>query len=87
MASIDLRDAYYTIPGAQDHQKYITLSWQDVYYSYTCLPNGYSQAPYVFKLLKVPFGHLRKHGHSPVVYIGDTYLQGDSPPPPPVMPK
>ena len=80
MASIDLRVAYYTIPVAPDHQKCLTFSWQDVYYSYTCLPNGYSQAPYVFtKTLKFPFGYLRKHGYSSVVYIDDTYLPGDSP--------
>ena len=34
MASIDLRDAYCTIPVAPDHQKYLAFSWQDVYYSY-----------------------------------------------------
>ena len=68
MASIGLRDAYYTIPVAPDHQKYLTFSWQDVYYSYTCLPNGYSQARYIFtKILKVPFGYLRKHCYSSVV--------------------
>ena len=68
MASIDLRDAYCTIPVARDH------------YCYTCLPNGYSQAPHIFtKLLKVPFGYLRKQDHSSVVYIDDTYLQGDTP--------
>ena len=80
MASIDLRDAYYTIPVARDHQQYLTFSWKGVYYCYTCLPNGYSQAPYIFtKLLRVPFGYLRKRGHSSVVYIDDTYLQGDTP--------
>ena len=47
--------------------------------SFTCLPNEYSQAPYIFtKILKVPFGYLRKNGHPSVVYIDDTYLQGDS---------
>ena len=80
MASLDLHDAYYTIPVARDHEHYLTFSWKGVYYCYTCLPNGYSQAPYIFtKLLKVPFGYLRKQGHSSVVYIDDTYLQGDTP--------
>ena len=79
MASIDLCDAYYTIPVAQEHHKYLTFNWRDEYYSYTCLPNGYSQAPYIFtKILEVPFGYLRKHGHPSVVYIDDIYLQGDS---------
>ena len=44
------------------------------------MPNGYSQAPYIFtKILKVQFAYLRKNGHSSVVYIDDTYLQGDFP--------
>ena len=78
--SIDLRDAYYTIPVNSDHQKYLTFSWRGTLYCYTCMPNGYSQAPYIFtKILKVPFAYLRKNGHSSVVYIDDTYLQGDSP--------
>ena len=49
---------------------------------YVCLmgmPNGYAQAPFIFtKLLKPPFGFLRKHGYSSVVYIDDSYLQGDT---------
>ena len=48
MASIDLRDAYYTIPVARDQQQYLAFSWKGVYYCYTCLLNGYSQAPYIF---------------------------------------
>ena len=30
------------------------------------------------KLLKQPFGFLRKHGYASVVYIDDSYLQGDT---------
>ena len=40
--------------------------------------NGYAQAPLLFtKLLKQPFGFLRKHGYASVIYIDDSYLQGD----------
>ena len=43
------------------------------------MPNGYAQAPLIFtKLLKQPFGFLRTHGYSSVVYIDDSYLQGDT---------
>ena len=43
------------------------------------MPNGYAQAPLLFtKLLKEPFGFLRKHGYASVVYIDDSYLQGDT---------
>jgi hypothetical protein len=28
MASIDLNDAYYSVPMAAEHQKYLKFSWQ-----------------------------------------------------------
>ena len=43
------------------------------------MPNGYAQAPFLFtKLLKQPFGFLRKHSYASVIYIDDSYLQGDT---------
>ena len=30
------------------------------------------------KISKVPFGHLRSQGHNSVVYVVDSYLQGDT---------
>ena len=43
------------------------------------MPNVYAQAPLLFtKLLKQPFGFLRKHGYASFVYIDDSYLQGDT---------
>ena len=78
MASVDLQDAYYTIPVHPDHQKYLTFSWQHKYYKFTCLPNGYAQAPMIFtKFLKHPFSFLRRRGIT-IIYIDDAYLQGDS---------
>ena len=42
------------------------------------MPNGFAQAPLLFtKLLKQPFASLRKQGLLSVVYLDDTYLQGD----------
>ena len=79
MASIDLKDAYYSIPVRAGHQKYLTFYFEGGYYKFTCLPNGYSQAPMLFtKILKKVFAALRKSGHSSVIYIDDTYLQGNS---------
>ena len=40
MASIDLRDAYYSVPVCKNHQKYLKFSWRNVLYRFTCLPNG-----------------------------------------------
>ena len=79
MASIDLKDAYYSIQVHPAHQKYLTFFWDSRYYKFVCLPNGYTQAPMLFtKLLKCPYSFLRKQGHQSVVYIDDSYLQGHS---------
>ena len=79
MTSVDLQDACYTIPVHPDHQKYLTFSWQHKYYKFTCLPNGYAQAPMIFtNLLKQPFSFLRRRGYHSIIYIDDAYLQGDS---------
>ena len=77
MASIDLWSAYYTIPVHPDDRKYFTFSWEGSYFEFTCMPNGYCQAPLVFtKILKQVFSHLRQQGYASVIYIDDTFLQG-----------
>lgn len=79
MASIDIADAYYTVPIHTAYQKYLKFQWQGMLYQYTALPNGYSDAPRVFtKLLKPVFAQLRRLGHVVVGYIDDIYLQGNT---------
>ena len=78
MASVDLKDAFYTIPIQEDHIKYLKF-YHGSFYEFLCMPNGYSEAMRVFtKILKPPFAHLRTQGHLSVVYVDDTYLQGDT---------
>ena len=48
MASIDLQDAYYTVPVYQGHRKYLRFAWYGQLYQYTCLPNGLAFAPRIF---------------------------------------
>ena len=38
MKSIDLKDAYYSIPVALEHQKYLKFIWRDQLYAFTSLP-------------------------------------------------
>ena len=79
MASVDLRDAYYTIPISAEFRKYLRFEWQGKLYQYTCLPNGLSSAPrYFTKILKPVYSSLRSKGHLNVGYIDDSYLQGDT---------
>ena len=79
MASIDLKDAYYSVPVAKEHQKYLKFVFNGTLYQYTCLPNGLSSAPRIFtKLLKPVYACLHTLGHLNLGYIDDSYLQGDS---------
>ena len=76
MASMDLKDAYYVVPIAEEHRKYLTVYWQGSLYQYTCMPNGLSSAPrYFTKLLEPVYSTLRQHSHLNVGYIDDSYLQ------------
>lgn len=65
MASIDLRDAYYSVPIAKEYRKYLKFFWNGTLYQYKALPNGLSPAPRLFtKLLKAPFAKLRSLGYT-----------------------
>ena len=78
MGSVDLKDAYYSIPIHPKHKKFLKFTWKEQVYQYTCLPNGYSDAMRIFtKLLKPAFGHLRMLGFLSVSYVDDSYLQGE----------
>ena len=77
MASVDIKDAYYAVPIATEHQKCLQFRWRDKLYQYTCLPNGLASAPRIFtKLLKPVFNILRQKGYLSSSYIDDCYLQG-----------
>lgn len=79
MASIDLKDAFYSIPIHPKHQKYLKFFIENKIYQYTCMPNGYGPAMRIFtKVSKVPFSHLRSRGHISVVFVDDSYLQGNT---------
>ena len=78
MESIDVKDAFYSLPVATHHQKYLIL-FANEYLKFTCMPNGCDPAMRIFtKITKVPFSVLRMQGDASVVYVDDSYLQGDS---------
>ena len=79
MPSIALKDAYYSVPLCQDHQKFLNYSWKGKYYTFTAFPTGLALCPQkVTKLLKPVYAYLRSLGHLSVAYIDDSYLQGDT---------
>ena len=78
MAYIDLKDAFFSVPIHSTHQKYLKSIF-DGLFQFTCMSNGYGPAMRVFtKMSKVPFGHLKSLGHNSVVYVDDSYLQGET---------
>ena len=78
MASIDLKDAFCSVPVVAHHQKYLKR-FASEYLKFTCLPNGYGPAMRIFaKFTKVPFSVVKMQGHTSVVYVDDSYLQGNS---------
>ncbi len=79
MASLDIRDAYYSVPIHKAHQKYLKFQFNDQLFQFTCMPIGLACAPRLFtKLLKPVYGTLRAQGLLSVGYIDDSYLQGDT---------
>ena len=77
MASIDLKDAFYSVPVHKNHQAYLTFFVEE-YLKFVCMPNGYGTAMRIFtKISKILFSILREKGFLSVVYAGDSYLQGD----------
>ena len=79
VASVDLKDAYYTVPIHPDHQKHLKFMFHGCLYQYTCLPNRLSSATHIFtKLLKPVYSTLHNKGHLSSGYIDDSYLRGDT---------
>lgn len=78
-ASIDLKDAYFTIPIHPDWRKFLRFVWNGQLLQFTCLPNGLAEAPRKFtKALKAPFSWLRARGFDNSSYLDDSCLLGDT---------
>ncbi|KAJ8021950.1 hypothetical protein HOLleu_39297 [Holothuria leucospilota] len=79
MASVDLKDAYYTVAIDESHRKFLRFSWKGQLWQYTCMPNGLASAPRVFtKLLKPLYAQLRSKGHFCMGYIDDSFFQAET---------
>ena len=74
MASVDLKDAYYSIPIAEEDKKLLMFQRKGKYYQFTL-----SSAPRIFtKLLKLVYARLRSIGHTCMGHIDDSLLVGQS---------
>ncbi|MES9883957.1 MAG: reverse transcriptase domain-containing protein, partial [Sedimenticola sp.] len=76
-ASVDLSDAFYSIPVRVADRKYLRFIYKGVKYQFTALVMGLSTSPRVFsKIMKPVFAHLRARGYISTSYIDDSCLQG-----------
>ena len=79
MASIDLKDAYYSVKIHPESQKYLKFIYMDQLFMYTAYANGLSSCSRKFtKIIKPILSELHLKGHIVAGYIDYFYLQGDS---------
>ena len=77
MASIDIRDAFYSVPIYEPHRKYLKFLNNGIPFQFEVMPNGYVDAMRIFtKLLKPAFSSLREQGRLSVIYVDDSFLGG-----------
>ena len=75
MASIDLKDVFYSVPVHKNHQAYLTFFVEE-YLKFVCMPNGYGPAMRIFtQISKIQFSILREK--VVYVYVDSSYLQDD----------
>lgn len=77
MGSVDLSEAYYSIPLCKQDWKWFRFWFKGQKYQFKVLVMGLASAPRVWtKIMKPVFAFLRKQGYISVSYIDDSYLQG-----------
>lgn len=77
--TIDLKDAYFSIPIHADHYKYLRFEWNSTLFEFICLPFGLSLAPRVFtKVLKPFVASIRNKGIRLVIYLDDMAIISSS---------
>ena len=79
MGSVDLKDAFFTIPMYEPHQKFLKFYFEGELYQFKCMPKGFGPSMRIFtKVLKPVFSRLRELGFISAVYVDDYLLVGDS---------
>ena len=77
ICKLDLKDAYFCIPLAEESKKFARLYWEGDLYQFLCLCFELAPAPYVFpKLLKIPIAFLWRIVTLIIIYLDDMLLVG-----------
>jgi ribonuclease HI len=79
MASIDWKDAYYTVNLDSNFRKYFRFYWEEQLYQFTCAPNGLKSVPRIFtKLTRALMAEARRQGAKVSPYLDDSIIGGDN---------
>ena len=80
LVSLDLKDAYFHVPIAREHWKYLRFCIQGRVFQYKVTPFGLSLAPMLFtRVVLVLIAWLRLRGIRLHAYLDDVLILGDSP--------
>lgn len=79
LATIDLKEAYFSVPICKAHRKYLRFVFNSTVYEFNAVPYGLCVAPRIFtKIMKEVISYLRQRGYRSVVYLDDILCIGDT---------
>ena len=79
MTSIDLKDAFLSVPMAAHHRKLLRFMCRGRLYEFQCLPFGLTSAPRTFtKVMKPVMAVLRRRGIRSMIFLDDLLLLSSS---------
>ncbi len=79
LAKLDLKDAYFSIPLATLHHRFLSFQWNGIHYHFKVLCFGLASAPRVFtKVLKPILAILHRQGIQIIVFLDDILIINDS---------
>ena len=79
ICTVDLKDAYLSVPIARQHRKFLRFVWEGTTFEFTCLPFGLCSAPRIFtKVLRPVMAYLRFQGLRTVIYLDDILILAES---------
>lgn len=80
MISLDLSDAFFTVPVHESSKDYLCFKFDNQIYQYNVLPFGMTSSPRIFsKILRVPILHLRNLGIRISSYLDDIFICNSCP--------
>ena len=77
--SIDLTDAYHAIALHPDFMRFMTFIFEQVYYQFTCLPQGLTSSPRIFtKIMRVVLSYFRSFSIKIAAWLDDFLVAASS---------